>query len=562
MKLRFPGNPGAANATSKLGTGLAIFPRLVSFKGRRVTKLHDAPKLSHCRPMSLLGVVTLVVTLACSSGGTNPATTIKGGTLNWATYSDATGYDVQVNGSAVSWQYLSLVYEGLVELKDGITVGPKLAQSWERTSPTIYIFHLRTDAKFSNGRLLDADDVVTSFKRVLDPKNASTQRNFLGPIKTVTAVDSHTVRFELETTYDPFVDSLAMMRAAIIPGKEFLDGSFDPTKQMLGTGPFMLKEHLPGQSLTFVRNPYYWRAGYPKVDQVVAKIYTDTSARLAALRNGTVDIANFSNTDAPSQLQTVPNAKVVQQNTADYWNVDLNAVSPTSRVLNIKVRQAINMAIDRNQIISLALGGVGTRVAPGPGSADSCDVSTLPSSAHDLARARQLLSEAGATNLTMGLIALADYPQTVAIAQVIQQNLKAIGITVNVEVLPLGEASKRMLSGGFDGLMSFEATYTNPMFGLSYYEGKLPFTRNFAAIDPQLQSLIGQARQMGPGPARKALFQQICTLVDQNSNDLPLASRVEVIASRSDKVQAKIPNREMADIPLRFIAEFALVSPH
>src|SRR5262249_24584329 len=146
---------------------------------------------------------------------------------------------------------------------DQFKLQPAIAESWQQTSPTSYVFKIRTNAKFSNGRALVASDVIGSLERIKDPKTASYWSVQIGDIARMEAPDDHTVKIELKTPHSAFLPALAHISAAIIPIKELKDGSFDPAKQMLGSGPFMVSDHKQDESWTLVRNPYYWRQGQP-----------------------------------------------------------------------------------------------------------------------------------------------------------------------------------------------------------------------------------------------------------------------------------------------------------
>ena len=217
--------------------------------------------------------------------------------LSWGTGGDVDTMDVHIAGTVASWNMYQMVYETLLTTDKDLNLRPGLAESWKQNSPTNYTLNLRRDAKWSNGRPVVAADVVGSLERIagteMNPAGvaaaktdeekkkvsnriASYWSRQLGSIKSLTAVDEHTVRVELEKPHTAFLAALAHITAAIIPMKEFKDGSFDPTRQMMGSGPFMVSVHKPKESWTLVRNPYYWRKGYPKVDTCL--LYTSDAA--------------------------------------------------------------------------------------------------------------------------------------------------------------------------------------------------------------------------------------------------------------------------------------------
>ena len=321
----------------------------------------------------------------------------------------------------------------------------------------------------------------------------------LGPVESIEAVDDSTVKFTLSTPYTPFLAALANVNASIMPMQELADGSFDPDSEMLGTGPYMVTEHNQDESWVFERNPHYWRAGYPKLDRVEVKIITDDTARVAALRDGSIDIALFENVDAPLVLEGVENVETVIQDTTDYWRIDVNEIWDQAKLTNDDVRFAVNMAIDREQIRDVALGGLGTpTAATPPGFAESCDPSAVPSAARDLDRARQILAENGAEDLSFTLIASPYLPQIPLIAQVIQQNLAEIGVDVEIAQLEVGDWQTRVFSdnpGTFDAAMSWFAGYADPAMVVSWWNPETALW-NQGFLEPD----AGDHRPDRPGP--------------------------------------------------------------
>ena len=182
-------------------------------------------------------------------------------------------------------------------MDEDLNVVPGLAESWEQVDDTTYRFNLRQGVHFSNGREMTADDVVTSFERIIDPELGSYILNTI-PLQSVTKVDDYTVEIGIASPFGAFLSAITTEAASIIAGQEYLEGTFDPTVSMLGTGPFVLEEHLPDESWTFVRNPYHWREGLPKADRVVVLIIPEDATMLAALRDGRINIARLESYDA------------------------------------------------------------------------------------------------------------------------------------------------------------------------------------------------------------------------------------------------------------------------
>jgi peptide/nickel transport system substrate-binding protein len=271
--------------------------------------------------------------------------------LNWGVGADVDSMDVHVAGTVASWSMYQMVYETLLTTDKDMVLRPGLAESWKQTSPTSYQLNLRRDAKWSNGRPVVAADVIGSLERITgvemnpagvaaaktdeEKKKASNKissywsRQF-GVIKAMSAPDDHTVRVELAKPHTAFLPALAHITAAIIPIKEFKDGSYDPTRQLLGSGPFMVAAYKPKESWTLVRNPYYWRKGYPKVDTLNVLVIPDEAARVAALRDGRIDYSTFANPDIGRLVAGDARLAVTAQNTTNYYRMDINALSDKS----------------------------------------------------------------------------------------------------------------------------------------------------------------------------------------------------------------------------------------
>jgi peptide/nickel transport system substrate-binding protein len=534
------------------------------------------------RRFTALPIVVALVAAACSatpSPSSSPGqsvaatgtpvaspTVVTGGTITWGKPAELLEFDPTTSLNGVSWQLFYLVYETLTEMGPNLDIQPGVAEKWDNPSPTEYDFHLRAGETFSNGRAMTADDVVGTFQRLLDPKTAAFWAAQL-PVKTVSKVDDSTVKFELTKPFTPFLAALANASASILPMKELNDKSFDVTKEMLGSGPFMVKEHKQDESWTFERNPHYWRSGFPVVDTVQVKIITDDNARIAALRDGSIDIALFENVDAPQLLKDVANVTTVVQKTTDYYRIDVNEIWDQAKTLDQGVRFAISEAIDRGQIRDVALGGLGepTAATP-PGFPDSCDVSAVPSSAHNLEDAKAKLAAANASNLKFQLIASPVFPTFPLIAQVIQQNLAAVGVTADIAQLEVGDWEKRVFSDNpsqMDAALSYFAGYGDAGMVPAWWDPVASgWDKGFLKPNDQVDALITQSQALAAGSAeRKSVLQQLCNLVDQDSGIIPLVTRPIIVAYRSDQLNANVQPVEGYVDPLRFIQEYSKVSP-
>jgi len=482
--------------------------------------------------------------------------------ITWGKPGEITGFDVHVIGTVASWELFQLVYETLLTADENFDLQPGLAESWEQTSPTSYTFHLRKDAKWSNGRPVVADDVIGSLRRIINPETASYWAKQFGTIARMEAPDNHTVVVELEEPHTAFLPALAHISAAIIPIQEYEAGSFDPTSQLLGSGPFMVAEHKQDESWTLVRNPYYWRKGYPLADKLFAPIIPDESARIAALRDGRVDYTSFTNPDVPLLLARDRNVEVVPQQTTNYYRVDVNALSEKSPFHDRRVRQAMNLSLDREAIAQIAFGGTVSVDYPVPAAFQKQACRELPTyalpRAERLERARALLKEAGNTAPKIGIIATPANPMNPRIAQVVQQSMQEAGFQVEILQQPMAEYLQKVFTDGdFDMALSWLAGYTDPTMVISWWNPKFAVWNGVFQEDvPALDQALEEVKKMPVGAARDEKLAEVCKLIDEGANLLALVSKVDYIAYRDDQVAMKLATRTGSSNAFQYAAEY------
>ncbi|SEF81438.1 peptide/nickel transport system substrate-binding protein [Nonomuraea solani] len=483
-----------------------------------------------------------------------------GGALNLQVHIDsgaATGYDPQLADVATTWQLLSLSYETLTTIGPDFSVQPLLAEKWDTPSPTEYVFHLRKGVTFSNGREMTADDVVGSLKRLLASKGV--WRGQLGPVKSVTKDGDDKVKVTLEQPYTPFLAALANVPAAVLPMKEIDDKSVDPATTLLGTGPYVVDNHRQDVSWTFKRNDKYWSKGKPAADTVNVSIAPEEAARIAALQNGGAALATLGNVDSASMLAGAKDVKVVTQATTDFYYLMLNTLKPGSKLADPKVRQAIAIALDNQQIADVALGGKGKPTAITPaGLPGSCDPAALPSAAKSVDDAKALLAEAGAQNLTFTLSIFSTEPAP-AVAQVIQQNLQQAGITVKIEQMDEASWSGKVYGKApaeFDAAMSWFAGYADPGMVTKWWNPETAgFNVGFMKPDKDLNALIDAAGKEPAGAGRDKALTEVCAKADADAQMIPLVTRPATVAYRTDALSPSLYATEGYGNVLRLVAD-------
>jgi peptide/nickel transport system substrate-binding protein len=512
------------------------------------------------RPRKILFLLSVILAATCVACGTpkgSGGTASGSGELIWGKPSEAPLLDPTISTAATSWELLNLTYENLVGLDGNLKIVPELAESWRQTSPTTYVFKLRRGVKFSNGREMTADDVAGSLKRLVDPKLAAYWGGQVG-IRDATVTSPNEVKVTLVRPRTPFVAALAGTPAAILPMKELRDGSFDPKKQLLGTGAFKVASHAQNTSWVFDRNPYHWRSGRPKASRLQVRIMPEDAARAAGLRDGSIHVTTFERPDSSQLLRGQSAVKTVVQSTGDYYTLYVNALK--SSLQDDRLRQAVALSIDRNKIRDVALGGAGRPTAAVPAIFQGvCDPATMPFAAPDIQKARGLVESAGATGKTVEVMTIPIAPMSPAIAQVIQQNLQSTGLKVQIVSLDVGAAIKRLRAADFDLAIGWYAGYADPAMPLSVFEPTISkVNKAYVEPDPELFRLINEGLETAPGTDRTAKLREACIRIAQNANLIPLVSKDAIVAYRSDKVTPSIYPVEGYAVPLRQLAEFTL----
>ena len=333
-------------------------------------------------------------------------------------------------------------------------LSPGLAESWGSTDdPLVWEFRLRKGVKFHNGEPFTAHDVAFTYERASDVPNApSTYKRRTAKIAETVVVDDHTVHVHTKTPYPLLPNSLASVpivsRSAGMDADptEFNDGS-----KLHGTGPYKFVEFVPGDHVTYVANEDYW-GGKPRWDKVTIRWIKSGPARVAALLSGDVDaIASVPTTDV-DKLDADSNINVScdQSTRVIYWSLDVSreqaehiTAADGSAIPNPladrRVRQAFNMALDRNIIVDEVMGGLAVPANQIAGEGFGGHNPDIGMPDHDIERAKAMLAEAGYPDgFKLTIHATNDrYVNDAKLAQAVAQLLSRIGVDVTVETMPV-----------------------------------------------------------------------------------------------------------------------------
>lgn len=511
--------------------------------------------------ITALGACTaLSACTARSDQQSAPREAVEGGTLTWSKPAEAVALDPTTSLLGSSWELLNIVYDRLVTVDANQEVQPSLADSWENPTPTEYTFHLRPNATFSNGRQLTADDVVGSFERYLDPASGSLAPALLGPKTKVSKVDDQTVTFQLAEANVDFLSALSATFMSILPMEEIESGDLDPTKELLGTGSFKVDKHVENQVWELSQNPNAWAPA--TLDKLTIRIVPDDSSRVAALRDGSTDIATFDLPEAGELLEGTSNTEVVVQNRSDYYLLQLNAIdNPAFK--DERVRQAIGYALDRESIRDVGLSGLGEPTGPASSALGDrgCDLASTPGYSRDVEKARSLLAEAGHEDLSFEIIYAGD--PFGRIAQVVQQNLEEVGVEVKLTNLEEGVWLQRAWIDNpaqMDATITWFAGYSGPTMAMNWWNPVTAgFTQGFQIDDPDVNSSIAAAQQAVGNEQEQV--QKACEAIATQANQIPLLTKPITVAYRTDRVEAEFASVDGVIDPLASIENFTLLAP-
>ncbi|QKY70572.1 glutathione ABC transporter substrate-binding protein [Lentibacillus sp. CBA3610] len=443
----------------------------------------------------------------------------SGGDLSIAIPSDVVSLSAHGNNDVPSSNVRENIYETLTDLDENQEVVPGLAEDWEQVDETTWDFYLREGVMFHDGAELTAEVVKTNFDRIMDEDIGSPYAFLLEAVESVEVQDDYTVRINLEYPYAPLLRNLAHSGTGIMSPNIIEEdyaqmeegGDVDTyiNQNPVGTGPFVFEEWTPGDSVVLTRNDDYW--GEPaNLDSATFKVVSEQSTRIAELETGESDVADAIGPDNISRVEGMPNASLLQEPSVGLSYIGFNVQKEPFD--DERVRQAISMAINKEEIIEGVYNGVGIP-AEGPLAPPVFGYDESVSGIeHDPEQAQELLAEAGYEDGFETTIWTNDQEQRVDTAVAVQSQLEDIGITVEIEELEWGAYLERTSNGEHDMFILGWSTVTSdadygmyPLFHSSQHG--TPGNRSFLSND-ELDEVLDEARRSTDPEERQELYSE------------------------------------------------------
>jgi peptide/nickel transport system substrate-binding protein len=415
----------------------------------------------------LAGAASLATLPAFMSGTANAAT--RGGRLVYARYADTLFLDPVLTDANVDIWIMNSIYDTLLSpTPDGSGVQEGLATKWVLgDGGKSLTLTLREGVKFSDGTPLQAGDVKWSLDRARNPKNGA-WNEMIASIDAVEIADPATIVLKLKHPDPTLLPALAMFNTGIMPQAAFMaaPGATEEEKaksfaeKPVGTGPFMLAAWQRGVRMVLRRNPYYWKAApdggkLPYLDEVEFPVLPDDATRILKLKAGEVDGTEFVPYSRVKELQSDPNLRMelwpsTRVAYLTMFTLEKLKNGQPNPLSNVKVRQALNYAVNKDAVIAITTLGLGKPLSSYMSSATPLARKGAPVYPYDIAKAKALLAEAGiAGGFEVSCLALAGSQDDLNALTTVQQMWAQIGVKLKIELVDSATRTARYRAEDF-----------------------------------------------------------------------------------------------------------------
>lgn len=477
-------------------------------------------------------LVAALVLAGCAKKETGPSKGQNIDTLVVAMGADARSLDPHATNDQPSARVMKLVYNRLMYQTEDLKIEKDLVEDYKVVSDTVFEFKLRPNVKFHNGETLSSNDVKFTFERMI--ANKAPAAFLVAALDRVEVIDALNFRMVLKYPFGPFITHLAHTATSIVNEKAVTAGGADYGRNPVGTGPFKFVEWKAGDSITLAANDAYF-LGAPKAKNIRFRFIPEDANRAIALETGEVDIVYDVGPNDYKNLDAIPeiNAMRIAGLTTFYMGFNL-AKKPFD---DVRVRQAINYALDVDTATRVAFEGFAVP-AKGPLAPTVQFANTgLPGYGYDVAKAKQLLADAGYANGFKTSIWTNNNPIRVKFAEIFQEQLRQVGIECAIEIMEFAPYLDRTALGEHDMFMLGWVAVTGDadygMYSLFHSTqfgdaGNRTFYKN-----PKVDELLDKGRVSVNPEDRRAAYAEAQKLVFEDAPWVFLAFREDLNATRN-----------------------------
>lgn len=403
---------------------------------------------------------------------------------------------------------------------------PRIAESYEISDDGLdYTFHLRDDVTFHDGTPVTADDVVFSIELY---KASEYQGSQISMLSSVEATDEYTVVCHLDAPYSPFLQGIC---SPMIASKAYYESSEDDfVNNPIGTGPYKFVSRAKGSNIKLEANEDYYR-GAPEIKEVTFEVIPDSSTKAIALQTGEVNFAEIDSATKP-QLEANPAITIAEVPTSAFSYIAMNTEKEPFN--DVKVRQAINYAIDRDNLVAVCYDGeaeVNSNICAKERFGYSDDQFQYT---YDPEKAKELLAEAGIeTPYDLGEILVAEKYSN--LATVIQNDLKAVGLDVTISVKEFNSYISDLQNGSY-GITALNMTLEGDTqtLEMAFTSDYIGIANNARYSDEEMDKLFEQARTETDNDKRAEIFNEIFTKAQDEAIYAVMCNPMTLYAYNSD----------------------------
>lgn len=459
--------------------------------------------------------------------------------------------DPQKTSGTLTFQVIKSVYDTLIEPDPKGNLVPALAARWEFQDEGKQIrFYLRKGVTFHDGTPFTSRDVASTLRRMQDKNTGSPHGAEYSLIEEIETPDPLTVVLNLSSPSAPLLATLASGWSAILPA-HLIESGHDFGSNPVGTGPFKFKSWIRDNQILLEKNPSYWMPGKPKVQGVEFRIITERSIQVQGLLSGQLDVIDMYDAIDLPLLEKTPQVKVEKALTSLVLVLAMN--TSRSPLSDLRVRQAINSAIHKQEVLDVAYGG-GMPVGTFMDASDPYYVDFTSLYPYNPEKAKELLRDAGVeTDRILEMVLPQNYEPHVRAGQIYQEMLQRVGLPVKIRLVDWSTwISDVYRKANYDLTVIGHTGKLDPDSRLSNYGTDKMYVR---WIHPEAAALITKARQTMNVGERKALYSRVLEIMAKEVPFVYVGTSYRYIGTRKSiegfRIQPKLDAYDFRDVEIR-----------